>query len=113
MILYIKRMTFIIGAVFIFIYCGYSYFNSNIGLLSDKTLIGIISDSVLGNPEYGKSCTRASYQQKVISESGGGAGSAYLTFSPIKGEEDRCPLISIIASRRTGEAWIAGNTESK
>lgn len=106
-------MVLVIGAIFGFMWCGYSYLNSDIGLLSDETLISIISDDVLGNSEYGTSCSRISYEQKVASESGGGAGSAYLTFSPIKGKEDRCPPISIIASRRTGEAWIARGVESR
>ena len=106
-------MALSIGAIFCLIWCGYAYLNSDIGLLSDETLIGIISDDILGNSEYGTSCSRTSYEPKVASESGGGAGSAYLTFIPIKGEEDRCPPISIIASRRTGEAWIASSVESK
>lgn len=108
-----RRIILVMGAIFGLTWCGYYYLNSDIGLLSDETLINIISDDVLGNYQYGTSCSRTSYQEKVASESGGGKGSAYLTFNPIKGEEARCPPISIIASRRTGEAWIAGSVEKK
>lgn len=109
----IKWTILVMGAIFGLMWCGYSYLNSDIGLLSDETLIKIISDDVLGNSQYGTSCSRTSYEEQVASESGGGTGSAYLTFNPIKGEETQCPPISIIASRRTGEAWIAASVESK
>ena len=108
-----KRIILGMVALFGLMWYGYYYLNSDIGLLSDETLINIISDDVLGNPRYGASCSRNSYEKIVISDAGGGKGSAYLTFNPIRGEENRCPPISIIASRRTGEAWVAGGVEGK
>jgi hypothetical protein len=113
LVLEMRRLILMMGAIFGLVWCGYYYLNSDIGLLSDETLINIISDDVLENDQYGTSCSRTSYEEKVFSESGGGKGSAHLTFNPIKGEEARCPPISVVASRRTGEAWIAGSVEKK
>jgi len=109
----IKRIILGLGVILGLMWCGYYYLNSDIGLLSDETLIKIISDDVLGNPRYGASCSRTSYEKIVVGDSEGGKGSAYLTFNPIRGEENRCPPISVIASKRTGEAWIAGGVEGK
>ena len=103
------RIILVIVTLFGLIWSGYSYLESDVDLLNDETLIAIISEDVLGNSSYGKSCPRSSYKENVISESGGTKGSGYFTFNPIKGEEIRCPPISIIMSRRTGEAWVAGN----
>jgi hypothetical protein len=102
------RITLIIVTLFGLIWSGYYYLKSDIDLLNDETLIAIISNDVLGNSQYGNSCSRTSYEKNVISELGGTKGSGYFTFNPIQGQEIRCPPISIIVSRRTGEAWVAG-----
>lgn len=107
------RIILVMGAIFGLMWSGYYYLNSDIGLLSDKTLINITSDNVLENYQYAASCSRTSYEEKIAGGSEGNKDSAYLRFNPIKGEEARCPPISIIVSRRTGEAWIAGSVEKK
>jgi len=107
------RIILLIGAIFGLMWCGYYYLNSDIDLLSDKTLINITSDDILENYQYATSCSRTSYEKKIAVGSEGNKDSAYLKFNPIKGEEARCPPIFIIVSRRTGEAWIAGSVEKK
>ena len=102
------RIIFIIFVIFGFTLIGYLYLESDMGLLSDESLISIISKDVLGNYSYGNSCPRSSYESTVNIEPGGTKGSGYFTFNPVKGQEIQCPSISIIVSRRTGEAWIAG-----
>ena len=102
------RIILVMGAIFGLMWCGYYYLYSDIGLLSDETLIKITSDGVLENHQYAASCSRTSYEKRVTGGSEGNKYSAHLTFNPIKSEEVRCPPISIIVSRQTGEAWIAG-----
>jgi hypothetical protein len=111
MVIDIRRLILIAIVIFGFVWAGHSYLDSDIGLLSDDTLIKIISDDVLGDPVYGKSCPRSAYKDNVESRSGGGKASSYFIFNPIVGQEVNCPSIAIIASRRTAEAWIAGPTK--
>ncbi|MBV2183408.1 MAG: hypothetical protein KUL88_02545 [Rhizobium sp.] len=86
---------------------GYFYLQSDIGLLGDDTCLKIISDDVLGNPLYGKSCPRSSYAKEVESLHGGDKESGFFEFHPTLGKEAQCPPIAIIVDRKTGEAWIA------
>jgi hypothetical protein len=107
MFLYIWRWVLITIAVLAFMWAGYSYLESDRGLLSDETLISIISDDVLGDPVYGKSCLRSAYKDNVESRLGGDRSSGYFIFNPVVGQEINCPSIAIITNRRTAEAWIA------
>ena len=104
----IGRLILIAIVMLGFIWAGHSYLESDMGLLSDDTLIAIISDDVLGDPAYGKSCPRSAYKDNVESRSGGDKASGYFVFNPIAGQEVNCPSIAIITNRRTAEAWIAG-----
>jgi hypothetical protein len=103
----IRRFIVIAIVIFGFFWAGYSYLGSDRALLSDDTLIAIISDDVLGDAVYGKSCPRSAYKDNVESRSGGDKASGYFVFNPIVGQEVNCPSIAIITNRRTAEAWIA------
>ena len=103
----IRRILLVIFIIFGFIWAGYSYLESDRGLLSDETLIVIISDDVLGEPVYGKSCSRSAYENEVEIRPGGDKASGYFVFHPVVGQASNCPSIAIIANRRTAEAWIA------
>jgi hypothetical protein len=107
------RIILLAGAIFGLMWCGHYYLYSDIGLLSDETLINITSDAILENHQYAASCSRASYEKRIAGGSEGNKYSAHLTFNPIKSEEVQCPPISIIVSRQTGEAWIAGSVEKQ
>jgi len=102
-----RRILVIIFVLFGFIWAGYSYLESDTGLLSDETLIAIIANDVLGEPVYGKSCSRSAYKNEVEIRSGGDKASGYFVFNPVVGQESNCPPIAIIANRRTAETWIA------
>jgi hypothetical protein len=103
----IRRLILIAIVIFGFVWAGHSYLDSDIGLLSDDTLIKIISDDVLGDLVYGKSCPRSAYKVNVESRLGGDRSSGYFIFNPVVGQEINCPAIAIITNRRTAEAWIA------
>ena len=107
MSLYIGRWVLIAIAILAFMWAGYSYLESDRALLSDETLISIISDDVLGDPVYGKSCLRSAYKDNVASRLGGDRSSGYFIFNPVVGQEINCPSIAIITNRRTAEAWVA------
>lgn len=101
------RLTGICIVIIGFFWAGYSYLESDRALLSDDTLIEIISDDILGDPVYGKSCPRSAYKDNVERRSGGDKASGYFVFNPIVGQEVNCPSIAIITNRRTAESWIA------
>lgn len=105
--LYIGHWVLIVIAVLVFMWAGYSYLESDMAVLSDETLISIISDDVLGDPVYGKSCRRSAYKDNVESRLGGDRSSGYFIFHPVDGQEINCPSIAIITNRRTAEAWVA------
>lgn len=86
---------------------SFCYFESNIGLLGDDYLLIMVSTDVLGNPLYGKSCTRSLYIKDVEINAGKSEEeSGVFKFYPISGIEKECPPISVITDRRTGEAWL-------
>jgi hypothetical protein len=84
---------------------SYMYLRSNIGLLSDETLLEMVSSDVLGKRLYEQTCPRASYSNYVESASGA-EYTALFKFLPAPGMEKKCPPVSVLVDRRTGEAWL-------
>jgi len=107
LLLEMVRIFWVIGVLSLIIWGWYCYLESDASLLSDKALIAMISDDILGNPAYGKSCPRSSYVSDVESQQGGDVTSGYFVFNPVKGQEKHCPPIAIITNRKTAEARIA------
>lgn len=103
------KIVLIIGcALAMLLGLSYWYIRSNIDLFGDDYLLRIVATDVLGNPLYGKSCPRSSYAKDVEIPAGPNQGeTALFKFHPILGREVECPPLSVIADRRTGEAWIA------
>jgi len=87
---------------------SYLYVQSDNGLLGDKYLLQMLSTDILGNSLYGQSCPRASYASDVESlHDPDKVGAAVFKFRPIAGREAKCPPITVIVDRKTGEAWIS------
>ncbi len=102
------KIVLVIGCVLVVLLGGgYLYLRSDLDLLGDETLLKIVSTDVLGNKLYEKTCPRSSYAKDVEIPAGPNKGtSAYFKFHPASGMEVKCPPISLIVDRRTGEAWI-------
>lgn len=87
--------------VYLFVY------QTDFALLSDETLLNIAAKDVLGNPLYGKSCPRNSYASNVGSLFDPTKnGTAFFKFTPVAGNEAKCPPVAVIMDRKTAEAWI-------
>lgn len=86
---------------------GYLFLQSDLGPLSDETLLRIVSSDVLGTRLYEKTCPRSSYAKDVeIRHAADKRAAAYFKFRPVPGKEAQCPPIGVLVDRRTGEAWL-------
>ena len=102
-----KTVLIIVGALVVLMVGGYLYLRSDLDLLGDETLLKIASTDVFDNKLYGKTCPRSSYAKDVEIPAGPNKGeSAFFKFQPVPGMEEKCPPVSILMDRRTGEAWI-------
>ncbi|MNK70492.1 hypothetical protein D3C87_899160 [compost metagenome] len=102
-----KYFVGIVSILAIILGCSYFYLRSDVGMLGDKYLLEMLSTDVLGKSLYGKSCPRSSYIDEVdVSPKGRQDSTVIYKFTPLSGLELKCPSISIIVDRKTGETWI-------
>jgi hypothetical protein len=97
------KVVLICVALFATLVAGsYMYVRSDIGLLSDETLLKIVSSDVLGGRLYEQTCPRSSYSN-YVETAPGAEHTALFKFFPAPGMETKCPAVSVLMDRRTGE----------
>lgn len=92
---------------------GYNYLYGDQNLLSMEVSLKYAEHDVLGKKLYGETCSRPFYSRQVeilsteIDKSNNsGAGAFAFKFHPLPENEGTCPVVTIVVSRYTGEAWV-------